>query len=78
MSHQLFAELTIEQQEIISGGKTVDIIKTQYKQSSEELYFDVCSTKYGSFVKQQFVGNQIDTSAKKLFKFEPDLLKSNS
>ncbi|HLO84444.1 MAG TPA: CTB family bacteriocin [Nostocaceae cyanobacterium] len=76
MSHQLFAELTLEQQEIVSGGKTIDKIWTNYKEVWEYLDFNVYSTKEGSFVNQKFVAQQIDTSAKKFFKFEPDFLKS--
>jgi hypothetical protein len=76
MSHQLFTELTLEQQEIVSGGGydssiTKDLINTSFKQISQYLDFNVSSTPHGSSVTQKFAADQIKTAAKKLFVFEP-------
>ncbi|HLO84713.1 MAG TPA: CTB family bacteriocin [Nostocaceae cyanobacterium] len=68
MSHQLFTELSLEQQEIVSGGgKVIDYIDTEFNQSSESLNVNKSSTAAGDCVSQAYVVNQVNTSASKKF-----------
>jgi hypothetical protein len=73
----LFTEVSVEQQEVVSGGSNeiFDNVSTYLSTSSDTVAFkfDVASTKQGSAVSQTLLANKeyFDTGAYKNFAFYP-------
>lgn len=72
MSYELFTELSVEQQEVVSGGsvgtKVDDYLNTNFYQQNFTLVSDVSSNKNGSQIKQYTASENIKTDASKYYK----------
>jgi hypothetical protein len=71
MSYELFTELSVDQQEVVSGGSiTTDVtddLNTLFKQQDFALVTDISSNKYGSSIKQYTTSQNIKTEASKYY-----------
>jgi preprotein translocase subunit SecD len=65
---QLFTELSLVQQEIVSGGKNItDVITTNFDHNSEALNVNETSNEHGHTVHQELTKNRVKATVTKTF-----------